>query len=352
MAKVGVITFLHNDNFGSSLQAYALQRVIRESGYDCEHLDYRPDTSEKILNMLRSGNHPKLILEGLRKRNVRNGIEGARQKSRSIPEFYRRRMNMSFECRNGRELKTQSGSDSILICGSDQIWNPVWLNPVYFLTFAKKEQRKIAYAPSLGIRDMPGKAKQRKLRRLVRDFQAISVREEEGAELIRKLTGFKPEVMPDPVCLLTPEEWRSLKTDEIIGKDRLVCYFIGENQTYPEKIAALKESTGKIPLVIPVTAQSYGYGYELLDGAGPEEFLTALDNAALICTDSFHGLALGTVMGKKVELIRRYRDDDPESKNSRVDQFMRSVSQEGLPSMRMRGMTWLRKAMEANSEKT
>ena len=29
MARVGIITFLHNDNYGSSLQAYALQRTIR-----------------------------------------------------------------------------------------------------------------------------------------------------------------------------------------------------------------------------------------------------------------------------------------------------------------------------------
>ena len=39
MKKVGIITFLHNDNYGSSLQAYALQRTIRELGYECIHLD-------------------------------------------------------------------------------------------------------------------------------------------------------------------------------------------------------------------------------------------------------------------------------------------------------------------------
>lgn len=352
MAKVGVITFLHNDNFGSSLQAYALQRVIREAGYDCEHLDYQPDPREKILNLLKSGNHPKLILEGLRKRSVRNDMDGARKKSKAIPVFYQRMMTLSAVCRNRKELKAQSMTDDILICGSDQIWNPVWLNPAYFLNFAPKGKKRIAYAPSLGIREMPGKSKQKKLRVLLRGFDAISVREEEGAALIRQLTGNTPEVMPDPVCLLPPEAWRDLKTDGIIGKDRLVCYFIGDNETYPEKIAALQEETGKEPLVIPVTAQSYGWGYELLDGVGPESFLAALDNAALICTDSFHGLALGTILGKRVELLRRYRDDDPESKNSRVDQFRRSVSEEGLTSMRNRGISWLQDALARASIQT
>ena len=54
MNRVGILTFLHNDNYGSSLQAYALQRVIRELGHECAHLDYSPDRTEKIRNLLRS----------------------------------------------------------------------------------------------------------------------------------------------------------------------------------------------------------------------------------------------------------------------------------------------------------
>ena len=85
MSRVGILTFLHNDNYGSALQAYALQRVIRELGHECEHLDYEPDRNEKMRNLLRSGNSPKLILEGLRKRSVEAGQEGARAKSAPFP---------------------------------------------------------------------------------------------------------------------------------------------------------------------------------------------------------------------------------------------------------------------------
>ena len=96
MARVGIITFLHNDNYGSSLQAYALQRTIRDMGHDCEHLDYRPDSAEKIRNMLASGNDLKLILDGLRKRSVRAGQQGARDKRSAIPAFYRNTMRLNF----------------------------------------------------------------------------------------------------------------------------------------------------------------------------------------------------------------------------------------------------------------
>ena len=161
MARIGIMTFLHNDNYGSSLQAYALQRVIRTLGYECEHIDYLPDRAEKIRNLIGSGNHPKLIIDGLRKRSVKAGQEGARKKSGAIPAFYRECMQLSPVCRNRRELAEQAGKYDILLCGSDQIWNPVWLNPAYFLTFAPEEMPKIAYAASLGIRTMPAGGKVR-----------------------------------------------------------------------------------------------------------------------------------------------------------------------------------------------
>jgi len=342
MTKVGIITFLHNDNYGSTLQAYALQHTVRELGCDCVHLDYRPDRTEKIRNLLGSGNDPKLILEGIRKRGVRAGQEGARIKSESIPDFYRRRMRLSAPCRNGQELRQVSREYDLLLCGSDQIWNPVWLNPAYFLTFAAPGCRKMAYAASLGVSALPKKAKIRKIRRWTRGFEAISVREQEGAELLEKMTGRKAEVMPDPVCLLSAEEWRGIAGPAPEGTPYLLCYFIGEDPEYWTRVEKLREETGLRVLLLPVTAESYRKGYDILDGAGPEGFLGAVSGAACLCTDSFHGLAFGTIFGVQTEVFRRYRDGDPESKNSRVDQFLRMIRETEMPEIRTRGREWLR----------
>ncbi len=346
MKKVGIITFLHNGNYGSTLQAYALQRVIREMGYDCEHIDYQPDLSEKIRNLISSGNHWKLVLDGLKKRRVAAGQAGARVKLEAIPDFYARRMQLSPVCRNSGELKKQGARYDILVCGSDQIWNPVWLNPAYFLNFAAAEQPRIAYAASLGVRELAHPKKEKVIRRLTEGFQAISVREEEGAELLGRITGEKPAVMLDPVCLLTAEEWSGVAGEAPQGDPYLLCYYIGENPEYWEKVQKLKEETGLRTLVLPVTAESYGAGYELLDGAGPEDFLGAVKHAALFCTDSFHGLAFGTLFGTRTELVRRYREDDPESKNSRVDHFLRQIREKGLERLRREGLAWLREQLE------
>ena len=346
MAGVGIITFLHNQNYGSALQAYALQRTVTELGRECVHLDYRPDRAEKARNLLLSGNHPRLILEGLRKRGVSADHAGARAKGAAIPAFYERRMRLSAPCRNGKELRERSADCDLLLCGSDQIWNPVWLNPAYFLTFAEKGKPKIAYAVSLGVSRLPKEAKIRKIRRWTEGFRAVSVREQEGAELYRRMTGRTADVMPDPVCLLSAEEWGAVCGEPPAGAPYLLCYFIGENPAYWERVRAAAEETGLRPLVLPVTAESYRSGFELLDGAGPEEFLAAVRGAAYFITDSFHGLVFGTVFGVRTEPVRRYSDQDPESKNSRVDHFLRLTEEKGTGELREAGRDWLRKNLK------
>ncbi|MBR2662065.1 MAG: polysaccharide pyruvyl transferase family protein [Clostridia bacterium] len=346
MAGIGIITFLHNDNFGSALQAYALQRTVRELGYECFHLDYQPDRAEKIRNLLASGNNPKLILEGIRKREVRADQSGARRKSEAIPAFYQRRMRLSPPCRNRRELREAGRNCDLLLCGSDQIWNPVWLNPAYFLTFADNDIPKAAYAASLGVSRLPKAAKIRKIRRWTRDFRAISIREQEGADLLEQMTGRKAPVMPDPVCLLSAEEWNEIAGKEPDGEPYLLCYFIGSNPDYRDRVRTLQQETGLRVLVLPVTAESYRSGYELLDGAGPEDFLSAVRGASMFCTDSFHGLVFGTLYGIRTELIRRYREDDPESKNSRVDHFRRLAAEKGMAELRTAGREWLKDVIQ------
>ena len=103
----------------------------------------------------------------------------------------------------------------------------------------------------------------------------------------------------------------------------------------------MQKDTGLRVLVMPVTAESYRNGYERLDGAGPEEFLGAIQNAACFCTDSFHGLAFGTIFGVRMELMRRYSDSDPENKNSRVDHFLRLTKEKGTGELRNLGRSWL-----------
>ena len=356
--RIGVMTFLHNDNFGSTLQAFALQRALTELGYETEHIDYAPSRPEKLRNLLESGNSPRLVLEGLRKRAVRAGNEGARRKSAAFRSFYQDEMRLSPVCADHAALTRQSRAYDLLVCGSDQVWSPVWLNPAYFLDFAGSKPR-VAYAPSLGVEAIGSAKKARRMAALIRPFSAVSVREEEGAAVLSGLLGRTVPVMPDPVCLLPREEWQSLARRPGRKHPYLLCYFIGDDPSYWRRVEEYARKTGLRVKVIPVTENAYRQPYDLADGLSPAQWLGWLDEAAYICTDSFHGAVFAAMLQRPFSVFRRYRDDDPESKNSRIDTLMRrlSLDTEGedipweqvsarLDEMRRQGLDWLKAALE------
>ena len=175
MKRIGIITFLHNENYGSTLQAWALQTVLRENGWDAVHIDYAPNTREKLRNLITSGNSPKLLLDGIRKRRVKADQQGARSKAAAFQDFYQKQIQLTAPCHNSQDLARQAKQMDGLVCGSDQVWSPVWFNPAYYLDFAGDKPR-VAYACSLGVSKMPAGGKARRIGELLKPFSAISVR--------------------------------------------------------------------------------------------------------------------------------------------------------------------------------
>lgn len=357
--RVGVITFLHNENYGSTLQAWALQRTLKALGCQAEHIDYRPSRQEKLVNLIRSGNSPALILEGMRKRAVKSAQTGAKQKAASFDAFYAENMHLSAPCRDHTALKKQASCYDLLLSGSDQVWSPVWLNPAYFCDFAQKKQPCAAYAPSLGVEKAPSGRKARMMKRLLGRFGRISVREAAGAAIIEQLTGTKPLVLPDPVMLVSREEWLRLAEPFAHPKPYLACYFIGNRPDYWQKAAALAQEKGLDIVILPVTEAAYQQPHTLAAGLSPQAWVGCLAGAAHILTDSFHGTAFSCLLGRDFTVLRRYSEDDPESKNSRIDQLMRSLAIEPgkpldwpaindkLAALRRKGRDWLQALLDA-----
>ncbi|MBR1685014.1 MAG: polysaccharide pyruvyl transferase family protein [Clostridia bacterium] len=337
MAKAGIITFLHNDNYGSILQAYALEQVLLALQVNSEHLDYAPDTWEKLRNMFRCGNSPSLILEGLHKRSE----SGAYARHEMMDAFRSSRLKLSARCRNAQELADAASGMDVLIAGSDQIWSPVWLNPIYFLTFAN-EKPKIAYACSLGVQQLPRKRKRKIMQSSLQGFQSLSVREEEGAHLIEEISGIRPEVMPDPVLLLTPEEWSEMEDTAVSGVGRLVCYMIDTNPAYWERVKRTAEVLELEPLIIPMTDEARRQGWENAEGVTPERFIGLFHTASYVMTDSFHGAMFASIFSRQHTVLRRYEDGDPESKNSRIDQIQRMLGYVSMDACRPDNWTALR----------
>ena len=322
MTRIGVMTFLHNDNYGSILQAWALQQTLVSLGFEVEHIDYAPSKQEKLRNLLLSGNSPRLILEGMRKRSATGKMRGG------FDEFRREHICTSVPCHDGAALKRQSAAYDVVVCGSDQIWSPVWLNPAYFLHFT--DRPKVAYAPSLGVKAMPGRMKQRRIAGLVKRFAAVSVREAEGAALLQSMAGVDAPVLPDPVMLVPQERWRTLMTQDVPQEPYILCYFIGSSPAYWQRVREAVSRLGCGVRVIPRTEEARQAGYPLEEDVPPQRWLSLIGHAAHVVTDSFHGAAFSAILNVPCTIVRRYREDDPESKNSRIDQLLRNLGAESL----------------------
>lgn len=357
MTRVGIITFLHNDNYGSLLQAWALQRAVQSLGYEAEHIDYRPCAAEKIRNLARCGNSPALLVDGLRKRAVKARQAEAQAKSAALAAFRQEQLRLSPPCRDHDALARAAAAYDILLAGSDQIWSPVWLNPAYFLDFAHPGQKRVAYAPSLGVAAAPRGRKARMIRALTEPFDRLSVREAEGAAILQGLTGRTADVLPDPVVLPEPAVWRALADPPARDKPYLLCYFIGENPAYWSRVADLARESGLAVVVVPVTAQAWQQPYAMAGGLSPQAWVGRIAGAARVVTDSFHGAVFAYMLGTPVTVLRRYQEDDPASKNSRIDQLHRSLGIEAgrdadptqvqarLAQLRSQGMAYLRAAL-------
>ena len=210
----------------------------------------------------------------------------------------------------------------IYMCGSDQIWNPNFhggvCDPGYYLSFAPVGSKKIAYAPSFGCDDIP-KGAQKMLSRMLRDFKAISVREASGIDIVRKYGKRKAEHTLDPTLLLTSDEWRRLsRKPRNLPKEYILCYRFADSGNTKEMIDRISQQTGWPVISLPLSAVAMNDEYKTIFEAGPREFIGLIDNASLVCTDSFHATVFSIIMKKPVCVFLRESYENGNSMNSRI----------------------------------
>lgn len=327
---IRVITRRAGYNFGSSLQAYAMQQALRKAGFDNLIIDYdeyklrwkiRPFCHDMIFRLLQLVRRPgRCIAPGIYDWFEKRHIQRAkfdrfdRENLRLTPRHYKSAAAIA------RDLKACKAC----VCGSDQIWSPLLFDPVMFLNFCTGTGvRKVAYAPSIGLDRIPMYEKE--IRQLTGDFYALSVREEQGAALLRELLGREDiPSMPDPTLLLSQEEWLKLAAKPQDRSPYILCYFLGES--IPRKfIAALKKNTGCQVVNIRMYYNPFSAEGEMLDTVSPDEFLGLIRNASYVCTDSFHGTIFSILMERNFFCFRRFSESAGNNQNSRIYNLLESL---------------------------
>lgn len=298
--KIGLVTFYYAHHYGAQLQAYALMKSITSSSEtaDCDIIDYvRPDTiiASNVFQPIRSVRgvvrslHSALHYPALQRRYTR------------FNQFIKDHMHLSKEVyRTPESVLAAPPTYDMYVCGSDQIWNPVIypgnnFDPTFFMTFTNAP--KVSYAPSFGISSIPERNRE-ELIGYLNTFNALSVREYEGADIIKSLTGKEASVVLDPTLLLTDKEWDELTTEPTENEPYMLCYFVTLTQSYIDQIRKIKEATG-LKAIWLCGNRKGPQGFKKILDAGPSEFLTLFKHADFVCTNSFHGTVFSVIFGRE-----------------------------------------------------
>lgn len=298
MKKIGIVTIISN-NYGNRLQNYALQQVVGSLGLSVETI---PITSHRNLKKFVK----KLLSLFVKK-----------YKSTVWTEFDE---NIHWASKNYKDgqLKNESSFD-YFVAGSDQIWNPLFIinTEREFLTFTSEEKR-VAYAASIGLTKLP-EENVSTYRKWMTAFKAISVRENEAADIVESLIGEKPLVVLDPTLLLNRDDWNKVikKPREGYYEKIIVKYFLGiRNDEYEKFIAEYAEELGATIVDITKTNE------ENDNLIGPAEFLYLIKNAQAVFTDSFHGSVFSILYHKKFLTFARPDEAGYGNMNSRIDTLL------------------------------
>lgn len=332
-STIGIITIHKINNYGSVLQAYALQELCRSLGYDVEIIDYTfpnafhnsksPDF--EIDKTPVQANEPKWIKALFAKALLRQ--------HKAIAKFVAERLNLSETSFNSpEELEKSCPGYDVYITGSDQLWSPRYCkgDPTFMLHFVPDGAKKISYAASIGTNAIPGSLIEQ-YKTLLGRYDCLSVRENSGKEIVERLTGKDVSVVLDPTLLLNRNDWAKIIPEgtKSIKKKYILCYFLNytfDAFPYVDNLAKyIQRKTGYeiVRVARPPHHLSIGKTKYRV-GASPEEFLKLIQEAEIVLTTSFHGTAFALNFGRPVFSIVQSRD----SKDSRQANILRLLGLE------------------------
>jgi hypothetical protein len=303
MKKVGILTEHRARNFGSCLQAYALQTAINQMGHEANIVDYRPQAIENSFGIFivdlykQAGKNPVRLLKFAINTVVFSPLRAMREW-----KFYKFRKakfalsKVHFKTLTD-DVKNQLDYDAY-VCGSDQIWNPKITYGLDEMYFAHPLNGKhMSYAASIGLSDITGY--ENDFQRLMEGLEPIAVREESAQRLLQPLTEKKVQVVLDPTLLIKKEEWMSLFADRERPKQNyILVYSLKVDDEMVAYARKLGEEKG-LPVVFFDLRKRYGKNSISKFTAEPTEFLYYLYHADYVVTNSFHGTVFSTIFEKQ-----------------------------------------------------
>jgi hypothetical protein len=228
------------------------------------------------------------------------------------------------------DLSTIADRYDVLIAGSDQVWNPRWLEErdgffdLYFLSFAGERTKRISYAASIGHSDASTMtdAWQSILSEKLTKMDSISVREASSVPLVKFLSGRTDAVqVVDPTLLLDRSHYDEIATP-IRGAKYLFSYMLhGMEKDSAMLGEALAAHFGLSIRRCDAVKTCLDRGYHL---PAPPGWLGSIRDASFMITNSFHGVVFCLIF--HVPFLAVLISGPTGSMNSRIVELLEGVS--------------------------
>ena len=314
--KAGVITLHSVCNYGTQLQAYATQEKLKQYFDDVVFIDYRrPDTyGIGLLKTFTKGNILKapIILPTL---IYWKKIFGG---------FQKKYLNITDEkYLNLEDFNKFNDVADVYFSGSDQVWNTGWNNgviPPLYLSFVPDNKPRYAYASSFGKSQLEDKDV-KEAKKYLEKFNKIAVREESGLNILKNQFNINNATrILDPTLAMDAEFWRKVKKKNKIKGNYILIYNLNRSKEFDQYAEELAKKTGyKLYRFCTRLDQVFRNGKSLVM---PDifDFVTLVDDAKIVLTDSFHATAFSINMN--TEPICIY----PNEYSSRLSDFLKLVN--------------------------
>lgn len=328
--RIGIITMHRLYNYGSVLQAYALQCVIEKMGLDAEIIDYNYPNSFQYKRGIRPpiNNWKTKIIRLMGNFHPHNRV------CRKFQEFWDKHFSLSSYFSDFEAIHSNRFSYDLCITGSDQVWNPTFTkgDTTFLLDFIGRNIPKVSYASSFSTTNLDD-AYRPLYAKLLAQYKVISVRERGGVEIVKELTGKNAVVSVDPTLLLTASDWLRLagthKCKKPTKEKYLLLYVLSYTfnpSPYISELALSISERLSLPIIViggkDPSVKENGLIYWIED-AGPAEFIQLFANATAVVTSSFHGTAFAVNFGKKVfSVVKKESPDD------RISSFLKGIELE------------------------
>ena len=309
--KVGVLTFHRAENYGSVLQAYALQKYLTDKlGIESELIDYIPSGQEEFYKLFVPITNIRNLIGNILKLSIANKYK---KRKDAFQGFLNSNLAISkdkYSAFNKNSLLLNQYS--LIITGSDQIWNTECADFSWdYLLEDVHGLKKISYAASMGggkISDYD------RYKKCLEEYTSISVREQYASDVINQMFSNekKIEVSLDPTLLLDKEDYNKIAAPRKIQGDYIFLYSVYHDDKLLHTIRRMKKKWGMPIITLISRNNSYKVllnGIKLANEEGPEDFLGYIRYAKFVLTNSFHGCVFSMIYGKEFYYLGDYRQD-------------------------------------------